>query len=193
MYQVESITIFLFKTIFLVEYYLAGSTSLLTYLFLILFFFLQENHMVPELQYKLLKWLKTHVHIGNLQKTLQVMFGSFLGPKSMPDVAEGVGDVSVEESGISDTVPVKSVPPRRRTKSSVTCLRTLKDEKSCLSTDKTHEETTEGDTCLSLLVGEHSNDMPNESLPDESKKVLLPFCSALLVLKYKCSEVQHSS
>lgn len=133
--------------------------------------------MVPELQYKLLKWLKTHVHIGNLQKTLQVMFRSLVGPKSMPDIAEGVADVTVEESDISDTVPVKSVPPRRRTKSSV---RTLNDEKSCLSADKTHEETMEGESCLSLLVGEHSNDIPNESLPDESKKVLLPCCSALL-------------
>ncbi|XP_057785158.1 uncharacterized protein LOC131002701 isoform X2 [Salvia miltiorrhiza] len=131
---------------------------------------LTENHMVPELQYKLLKWLKTHVHVGNLQKTLQAMFRSFLGPKPMSDVAEGVGDVSVEESGISDAVPVKSVPPRRRTKSSV---RNVKDDNSCLSTDKAHDETTERDTCLSLPVGEHSNEVPSESSPDESKKILL--------------------
>ncbi|KAL1533687.1 hypothetical protein AAHA92_33540 [Salvia divinorum] len=131
---------------------------------------LTENHMVPELQYKLLKWLKTHVHVGNLQKTLQVMIRSFLGSKPMSDVAEGVGDVSIEESGISDAVPVKSVPPRRRTKSSVW---TMKDDNSCLSTDKTHNETTEGDACLSLLVGEHSNDVPSDSWPDESKTVLL--------------------
>lgn len=130
---------------------------------------LTENHMVPELQYKLLNWLKNHVHIGNLQKTLKVMFRSFLGPKSTSDVAEVVGDVSVEESGISDAVPVKSVPPRRRTKSSV---RIVKDDRSCLSTDKIHDDTTEGDTCLSIFVGEHSNDAPNESLPDETKKIL---------------------
>lgn len=131
--------------------------------------------MVPELQYKLLNWLKNHVHIGNRQKTLKVMFRSFLGPKSTSDVAEVVGDVSVEESGISDAVPVKSVPPRRRTKSSV---RTVKDDRSCLSTDKIHDDTTEGDTCLSIFVGEHSNDAPNESLPDETKKVSLSFCNA---------------
>ncbi|KAH6763750.1 hypothetical protein C2S51_014999 [Perilla frutescens var. frutescens] len=130
---------------------------------------LTENHMVPELQHKLLKWLESHVHIGNLQKTLKVMFRSFLGPKSMSDVAEGVGDISVEESGISDAVPVKSVPPRRRTKSSV---RTVKDDKSCLLTDKTHDETTEGDTCLSLPVEEHSNDAPSES-PDGTEKILI--------------------
>lgn len=128
--------------------------------------------MVPELKYKLLKWLKTHVHVGNLQKTLQVMIRSSLGSKPMQDVAEGVGDVSIEESGISDAVPVKSVPPRRRTKSSVW---TMKDDNSCLSTDKTHNETTEGDACLSLLVGEHSNDVPSDSSLDESKTVLLLF------------------
>lgn len=149
---------------------------------------MQENHIVPELQYKLLKWLKTHVHVGNLQKTLQVMFRSFLGPKPMLDVAEDVGDVSVEESGISDAVPVKSVPPRRRTKSSV---RTVKDDNSCVSTDKTHDETTEGDTCLSL-VGQLSSDVPSESLPDESKKVLTILVT-LLVWKYNCSEMQHLS
>lgn len=134
---------------------------------------LTENHMVPELQHKLLAWLKRHVHIGNLQKTLKVMFRSFLGPKSMSDVAEGVGDISVEESGICEAaVPVKSVPPRRRTKSSV---RTVKDDKSCLSMDKTHDETTEGDTCLSLPTGEHSNDATSESSPDgtKNKKILI--------------------
>lgn len=131
--------------------------------------------MVPELQHKLLNWLKNHVHIGNLQKTLKVMFRSLLEPKSMSDVAEAVGDVSVEESGISDAVPVKSVPPRRRTKSSV---RTVKDDRSCLSTDKIQDDTTEGDTCLSILVEEHSNGAPDESLPDETKKVSLSFCNA---------------
>lgn len=129
--------------------------------------------MVPELHCKLLKWLKNHAHIGNLQKTLKVIISSLLAPKSMADVAEGVGAVSVEESSISDAVPVKSVPPRRRTKSS---LRTVKDDKSCLS--KTNDETTKGDTDLCLLVGENSNDPPSESLPDETKKVSLSFCNA---------------
>lgn len=121
--------------------------------------------MVPELQCKLLKWLKSHAHIGDLQKTLEMMIRSLLAPKSMVDAVEGVGDVSVEDSSISDTVPVKSVPPRRRTKSSV---RTVVDDKLCLSKDKANDGITEGDTDV---VGKDPNDPTSESLPDETKKV----------------------
>ncbi|KAL0326260.1 UNVERIFIED_CONTAM: hypothetical protein Sradi_5195300 [Sesamum radiatum] len=88
---------------------------------------LDDNHMVPELQCKLLRWLKNHAHIGNLQKTLKVKIRSLVAPKPVADAAEGVGTVSIEESSISDAVPIKSVPPRRRTKSSI---RNVKDDNS---------------------------------------------------------------
>ncbi|KAL8482041.1 hypothetical protein ACS0TY_028261 [Phlomoides rotata] len=127
---------------------------------------LTDNHMVPELQSKLLKWLKSHADIGDLQKTLEVMIRSLLAPKSMVDAVEGVSAVSVEDSSISDTVPVKSVPPRRRTKSSV---RAVVDDKLCLSKDKTNDGTTVGDTDV---VGEDPKDPPAESLPDETKKTM---------------------
>ncbi|KAK4413254.1 histone H3-lysine(4) N-trimethyltransferase ATX1 [Sesamum alatum] len=131
---------------------------------------LDDNHMVPELQCKLLRWLKNHAHIGNLQKTLKVKIRSLVAPKPVADAALGVGTVSIEESSISDAVPIKSVPPRRRTKSSI---RTVKDDKSCSFVDKTNDDTAEGDIDSCLLVGEDPNGTLRESLADESKKILV--------------------
>ncbi|KAK6114794.1 hypothetical protein DH2020_007063 [Rehmannia glutinosa] len=132
---------------------------------------LTDNHMVPELQCKLLRWLKKHAHIGNLQKTLTVRIRSLLAPEDLPDVAdaaEGVGAVPVEESNVSDSVPVKSVPPRRRTKSSI---RTVKDGKSCSSKDKNDDEKTDDDVDSYVLVAEDSNGPSRE--PDNMKKILI--------------------
>ncbi|KAL0438023.1 UNVERIFIED_CONTAM: histone H3-lysine(4) N-trimethyltransferase ATX1 [Sesamum latifolium] len=131
---------------------------------------LDDNHMVPELQCKLLRWLKNHAHIGNLQKTLKVKIRSLVAPKPVADAAEVVGTVSLEESSISDAVPIKSVPPRRRTKSSI---RNVKDDKSFSFPDKTNDETAEAALDSYLLVGEDPNGTLRESLADESKKILV--------------------
>ncbi|KAK6132390.1 hypothetical protein DH2020_033829 [Rehmannia glutinosa] len=129
---------------------------------------LTDNHMVPELQCKLLRWLKKHAHIGNLQKTLTVRIRSLLAPEDVADAAEGVGAVPVEESNVSDSVPVKSVPPRRRTKSSI---RTVKDGKSCSSKDKNDDEKTDDDVDSCVLVAEDSNGPSRD--PDNIKKILI--------------------
>lgn len=77
---------------------------------------------------------------------------SLVTPKDVADDAEGVDAIPVEERSISDAVPVKSVPPRRRTKSSI---RTVKDE----SNDETFE--TDADMC------QDPNGPSRDSLPDE--------------------------
>ncbi|KAI3460615.1 hypothetical protein Pfo_017278 [Paulownia fortunei] len=105
-----------------------------------------DNHVVPEVQHKLLKWLKNNAHIDSIQKTLKVKIRSLVAPKAEVDVAEGPGVFSVEESDICDTVPVKSVPPRRRTKSNI---QIVKDDKSCSSKDKNNDGR-EGDVDSSL-------------------------------------------
>ncbi|GER37777.1 Phd finger protein, partial [Striga asiatica] len=120
---------------------------------------LTDNHIVPELQCKLLRWLKNHVQIGNLQKTMKAKVRSLVAPKDVADVADG-GDAVPVESNISDSVPVKSVPPRRRTKSSI---RTVKGE------------TNDGYVDSCVLVGEDSNDPSGESLSDGTKKILVDY------------------
>ncbi|KAG8378328.1 hypothetical protein BUALT_Bualt08G0126000 [Buddleja alternifolia] len=131
---------------------------------------LTDNHMIPELQCKLLRWLKNHAHIGNFQKTLKVKIRSLVAPKAVEDVDERPGAVSVEESDISDAVPVKSVPPRRRTKSN---MQIVKDDNSCSSNDKNNDETTESDADLCRLGGEDPTGLSRESLPEVTKKILI--------------------
>ncbi|CAA0809914.1 PHD finger family protein [Striga hermonthica] len=120
---------------------------------------LTDNQIVPELQCKLLRWLKNHVQIGNIQKTMKAKVRSLVAPNDVAVVAEG-GDAVPVEFNISDSVPVKSVPPRRRTKSSI---RTVKDE------------TNEGYVDSCVHVGEDSNDPSGESLSDGTKKILVDY------------------
>ncbi|KAL9173307.1 hypothetical protein ABFS82_03G105000 [Erythranthe guttata] len=122
---------------------------------------LTDNHIVPELQNQLLGWFKNHAHIDHPQRTLKVKNRSLVTSKDVADVAEGDGTVPLEDSSVSDAVPVKSVPPRRRTKSSIrTVISNL-----CSSMDKTNDEKIETD------AGEDSNGPSRDSFPDEKFRV----------------------
>lgn len=96
---------------------------------------LVDDHLVPDLRCKIVKWLKSHAYVCNLQKNLKVK----IKPTSETDIgaADGFDAVSIPESDISDSVPVKSVPPRRRTKSNI---RILKDNKILCSTNDTQRD-----------------------------------------------------
>ncbi|GER27462.1 Phd finger protein [Striga asiatica] len=142
-------------------------------LFFCLFGSLQDNHMVPELQCKLLRWLKNPAQIANLQRTMKVKVRSLGASKDVADVAEDGDAVLVEESNVSDSVPVKSVPPRRRTKS---IIGTVNDEKSCSSNskDNNNDETNEGgvDSCA---MRDNINDPSSRSLPNGTNKLLIDY------------------
>ncbi|KAM6542936.1 hypothetical protein CsatB_007383 [Cannabis sativa] len=58
---------------------------------------LADNTVVPDVECKILKWLKNNVHLSSLHKNL-------------------------EESDVAGPVAVKSVPPRRRTKGNIRIL-----------------------------------------------------------------------
>ncbi|KAL6512080.1 hypothetical protein OROGR_021677 [Orobanche gracilis] len=131
---------------------------------------LNDNHMVPGLQCKLLRWLKNHAYISSLQKTIRMKTISLVAPKDVVHVAEAVDALPVEEFNVSDCVPVKSVPPRRRTQSSI---RSVKDEKSCSSKYKNNDKAPEGGIDSCDLVGEDSSYPPRESLPDGTKKIFV--------------------
>ncbi|EYU22903.1 hypothetical protein MIMGU_mgv1a000270mg [Erythranthe guttata] len=133
---------------------------------------LTDNHIVPELQNQLLGWFKNHAHIDHPQRTLKVKNRSLVTSKDVADVAEGDGTVPLEDSSVSDAVPVKSVPPRRRTKSSIrTVISNL-----CSSMDKTNDEKIETD------AGEDSNGPSRDSFPDEK----LANIELLFVLSLTC-------
>ncbi|KAI4320625.1 hypothetical protein MLD38_034084 [Melastoma candidum] len=88
---------------------------------------LSDDSFVPDLRRKLASWLKDHALIGALQKDGKIK----VKPLAMTAVNEGPNydsdTVSMSNSDMSDPVTLKSVPPRRRTKSDV---RVLKDGKN---------------------------------------------------------------
>lgn len=130
--------------------------------------------MVPELQCKIMNWLRNHAYISSFQKTLKVKMRCGVPPKDGVNVADGVGAVFVEESDISDVVPVKSVPPRRRTKSNI---RIVKDEHLSFSKEKINDDRIiKADVENGLFDGEDSNGLGGEYVLDGTKKVFLIGC-----------------
>ncbi|CAA2933856.1 histone-lysine n-methyltransferase atx1 [Olea europaea subsp. europaea] len=125
--------------------------------------------MVPELQCKIMNWLRNHAYISSFQKTLKVKMRCGVPPKDGVNVADGVGAVFVEESDISDVVPVKSVPPRRRTKSNI---RIVKDEHLSFSKEKINDDgIIKADVENGLFDGEDSNGLGGEYVLDGTKKI----------------------
>ncbi|CAN4119519.1 unnamed protein product [Withania somnifera] len=95
---------------------------------------LDDGKMVPDIRFKVVKWLKNHAYIGSLQRTLKVKIKSTIVPKAEAGVVDDLDFIRVTEPEITDIVPVKSVPPRRRTKNNV---RVVKDGESLYSSKET--------------------------------------------------------
>ncbi|KAL5844155.1 hypothetical protein ACOSQ4_010113 [Xanthoceras sorbifolium] len=83
---------------------------------------LADGCVVPDLGCKIVKWFSNHAHLGTLQKNILLKLKSSISSK--PEIGDADSDgVVVSESDIPDPVAVKSVPPRRRTKSSIRIVR----------------------------------------------------------------------
>ncbi|CAN4081383.1 unnamed protein product [Withania somnifera] len=95
---------------------------------------LNDGKMVPDIRFKVAKWIKNHAYIGSLQRTLNVKIKSTVAPKAEASMVDDLDSIRVTEPEISDFVPVKSVPPRRRTKNNV---RIVKDGESLYSSKGT--------------------------------------------------------
>lgn len=124
---------------------------------------LAENNLVPELRSKIVKWLNDHALLGASQKSLKVKIkSSILSNKPDNGSDDGSDAVPVSDSDVPDVVPVKSVPPRRRTKN----IRILKDNKVNRSSQEMPvDEVTEGS-----LVTEDPGGSNKESIPVVTKK-----------------------
>ncbi|KAG7980878.1 hypothetical protein I3843_05G205300 [Carya illinoinensis] len=93
---------------------------------------LSDAGLVPDLQRKLFKWLRNHTHISTLQNNLKVNANPSISCEDEVGTAVESDALTVSESHFPDPVTVKSVPPRRRTKSNV---RISKDNKLICSSD----------------------------------------------------------
>ncbi|KAL6177030.1 hypothetical protein ACLB2K_053662 [Fragaria x ananassa] len=91
---------------------------------------LADDSLVPDVQSRIAKWLKDNTYLDLMQKNVKTK----LRPSFSSMVEFGGSDAPSTESGMSDPVAVKSVPPRRRTKGGV---RILKDNKVLRSSDQT--------------------------------------------------------
>lgn len=129
---------------------------------------LNDGKMVPDIRFKVAKWLKNHAYIGSLQKTLKVKIKSTIAPK----VEAGVVDsIRVTEREITDFVPVKSVPPRRRTKNNV---RVVKDGESLHSSKETLKiDGVAADEAKTSVNGREDSSCPRELLSAGVQKVML--------------------
>lgn len=161
---------------------------ILAYLALTLVLISQDNCVVPDLRSKIVTWLKKHAYIGSIKKNLKVKIKSSLASKDGMGAAEGADAVLVSESDIPDVVPVKSVPPRRRTKSNI---RILKEHKGICSSKEmiSDDEIVVDEAKRGHLISEDASYSTKQSEVDITNKVshytLYQLFSCFLVLGYK--------
>ncbi|CAL5414441.1 unnamed protein product [Camellia sinensis] len=95
---------------------------------------LADDCVVPDLHCKIVTWLRNHAYVGTLQKNLKVKIKSSIASKDDTGASEDSDAIKISKSDIPDVVPVKSVPPRRKTKSNI---KILKDNKVICSSKET--------------------------------------------------------
>ncbi|OWM88465.1 hypothetical protein CDL15_Pgr003877 [Punica granatum] len=152
---------------------------------------LAGDSLLPDLRCKLVKWLKSHAYLGTVEKDPKLKIRRAVSTKARDGVTDDSDSVAVSVSDVSHPVAVKSVPPRRRTKSNI---RVLKDSNLLCSSDNTsavdnmshvelskknisHVVLEEADESLSLadvldkasLLQKSEADSFEDSLPRDSK------------------------
>ncbi|KAF5942328.1 hypothetical protein HYC85_019970 [Camellia sinensis] len=95
---------------------------------------LADDCVVPDLHCKIVTWLRNHAYVGTLQKNLKVKIKSSIASKDDTGASEDSDAIKISKSDNPDVVPVKSVPPRRKTKSNI---KILKDNKVICSSKET--------------------------------------------------------
>ncbi|KAK2976403.1 hypothetical protein RJ640_009230 [Escallonia rubra] len=127
-----------------------------------------DDRLAPDLLCKIVKWLRSHALIGSSQKNLKLKLKSATLSKAEMRVTDGTDVASASESDIPDDVPVKSVPPRRRTKSSI---KVLKDNKVISSSKETLGH--EGTVMAEVLSGSDLIEYPDFPSKESSSDILL--------------------
>ena len=128
--------------------------------------------MVPELRCKILKWLRNHTYISTLEKNLKVKANSEVLCKGQGGTTDGSDALAVSDSDNPDSVAVKSVPPRRRTKSNV---RILKDSKVICSPEEFFSDNgiMMAKNKVDQFGSEETEKSSNISIPNAIEKVII--------------------
>lgn len=140
--------------------------------------------MLPDLQLKLVKWLKSHAYMSTLQKGLKVNTKSGITSMSEMGTVACSDGVTVSDSEISDPVAVKSVPPRRRTKSTIRILRD--NEIMCSDGICGYNGVVVDKIKPDQLIKKEEEDLSGVSVPDSTVKVILSYVD--ICFKPLCSK-----
>ncbi|XP_022747157.1 uncharacterized protein LOC111296845 isoform X2 [Durio zibethinus] len=126
---------------------------------------LDDDSLAPGLGCKLVKWLRNHAYMGSSQNNFKFKIKSLISPKDVTGATDSSDDIMVSESDIRDPVTVKSVPPRRRTKSNV---RILRDNKVICSSDEIINDNgvVMDEVRVDRLAKEETNDSSKASIHD---------------------------
>lgn len=134
--------------------------------------------MAPDVQRKIVNWLKDHVYTNTFQKSLKVKLKPPNSSKDEKGVTDGSDALPISDSELPDPVAVKSVPPRRRTTSNI---RILKDNKVICSSEAVSNE--DGMSMDKVEAGqsnhENSGTLNEASIPETSEMVILS-CSSYI-------------
>ncbi|XVF36831.1 hypothetical protein REPUB_Repub19eG0092300 [Reevesia pubescens] len=130
---------------------------------------LDEVSLAPDLQCKIVKWLRNHAYMGSSQKNLKVKIKSLISSKDETGARDCSDNIMVSEFDITDPVAVKSVPPRRRTKNNVKILR---DNKVICSSDEiiNNNGVVMDEVRVDRLAKEETNDSSKDFIPDAPGK-----------------------
>lgn len=135
---------------------------------------LADDCLPLDLHGKIVKWLKNHAHAGGLQKNLKLKVMSTCISKAEKE--SGVENAIRASDNNVGSSPVKSAPPRRRTKGNI---RVLKDNSLILSLKRSSGDAVVMDEDKNGgLVHEDRNLRSEESSPDSREKVSAESCQA---------------
>lgn len=85
-------------------------------------FSLQYDNLVPDVRSRVVKWLKTHVHLNSLPKKFNIKIRPAVPFKTELATIDGLDVAPAPEAETTGPISVKSVPARRRTRSDVRIL-----------------------------------------------------------------------
>ncbi|XWS23817.1 hypothetical protein CRYUN_Cryun28dG0047800 [Craigia yunnanensis] len=126
---------------------------------------LDDESLAPGLRCKIVKWLRNHAYMGSSLKNFKVKIKSLISSKDETGATDSSDDILVSESDITDPVAVKSVPPRRRTKSNV---RILKDNQVICASGEIFNDNgiVMDEVRVDRLAKEETKDSIKASIPD---------------------------
>lgn len=114
---------------------------------------LADDSLPPDLHGRIVKWLKSHAHVGGLQKNLKLKVMS-------PCISKADKESGALENNVGNS-PVKSAPPWRRNKGNI---RVLKDNSLILSLKRSSADD-------GVVMDEDKNGGLEESSPDSKEKI----------------------